>query len=512
MNEKIKLNYLLFLIGLVGVFVAHWSGLVEVVTRWNKQEEYGHGFFIPMLTLWFLWDRKSAIVSAIGKGSYLSLLFVGVALVFLVLGEVTALYLLIQLGFILSLLGLVLAFGGSLMFRVMFVPIFFLIFSIPLPYFIEALLTAKLQLLSSDFGVAFLRLIGTSVYLEGNLIDLGQYRLQVVEACSGLRYLYPLMSIGFLMAYMYHESYIKKAVIFITTIPITVLMNSARIAMVGILVDTWGNEMADGFLHYFEGWIVFMLCLAILLAEVWVFEKLGQKRPVMVAIDLPKIPIKTATEADRTINYALITYLAFIVLSVAVVNVLSSRLELKPMRQELASFPLRINTWIGSESSLSRQEIDALGFSDYFLADYNKKGSKSVNYYIAYYASQRKGVSPHSPQVCMPGGGWVINSLDRKLIGFTNGLQFEVNKVIIEKGGQKQMVIYWFEQRGRHIASEYWMKWYLFKDALFKNRTDGALIRMVTPISADETDQEAENRLIDLLKDTQPLIGQFVPE
>lgn len=512
MSDKNKLNFYLFTIALLSIFVAYWSGLVEVVTRWNKQEEYGHGFFIPMLTLWFLWDRKSAIVASLGKGNYLSLLFVAVALVFLILGEVTALYLLIQLGFILSLLGLMLAFGGALLFRVTFVPIFFLVFSIPLPYFIEALLTAKLQLLSSDFGVAFLRMIGTSVYLEGNLIDLGQYRLQVVEACSGLRYLYPLMSIGFLMAYMYHESNIKKAVIFITTIPITVLMNSARIAMVGILVDNWGNEMADGFLHYFEGWIVFMLCLAILLAEVWVFEWLGQKRPVMVAIDLPKIAIKSAHVKSNAINSPLSLYLLCMFISIAVVNVLSSRTEIQPQRKEFSTFPLKIGQWTGSEMGITKQETEVLGFTDYFMADFLNKENQSVNYYIAYYASQRKGVSPHSPQVCMPGGGWSINSLQRKPITFDGGAQFDVNRVIIEKTGQRQMVIYWFEQRGRHIASEYWMKWYLFRDALLENRTDGALIRLVTKIAPDESEESAENRLIGLLKESEPLLAQYVPK
>ena len=512
MNEKNKLNYYLFLIGLIGIFIAHWSGLVEIVSRWNKQEEYGHGFFIPMLSLWFLWDRKKAIIAAIGKGSYLGLFFSVIALVFLILGEVTALYLLIQLGFIIAILGLVLAFGGTLLFRVTFIPIFFLVFSIPLPYFVEALLTAKLQLLSSDFGVAFLRLIGTSVYLEGNLIDLGQYRLQVVEACSGLRYLYPLMSIGFLIAYMYQESLLKRCILFLSTIPITVLMNSARIAMVGILVDKWGNEMADGFLHYFEGWIVFMLCLAILMAEVWIFEFFGKSRAVMVAVDLPKIVIKPAKLRSNGLSYSLLSYLAFVLLSIVTVVILSSRQETTPIRKELSSFPLQISNWIGVESGLSRQEIEALGFTDYLLVDYKNAENKSVNYYIAYYASQRKGVSPHSPQVCMPGGGWAINSLERTSIHLNNGNQMQVNKVIIEKAGQRQIVFYWFEQRGRQIASEYWMKWYLFRDALMLNRTDGALIRLVTAIGPEETEDTAQKRLVGLLQDSEPLLHQFVPE
>lgn len=102
------------------------------------------------------------------------------------------------------------------------------------------------------------------VFLEGNIIDLGVYQLQVVEACSGLRYLFPLMSLGFIAAYFYQAAFWKRAIVFLMTIPITILMNSFRIGVIGVMVDNWGISMAEGFLHDFEGWIIFMACAAIL--------------------------------------------------------------------------------------------------------------------------------------------------------------------------------------------------------------------------------------------------------
>src|SRR5262249_53361207 len=150
---------------------------------------------------------------------------------------------------------IVLAAGGYSLLRVTIVPIAFLLFAIPLPYFIDAKLTLQLQLISSQLGAFVIRQFGIPVFLEGNVIDLGNYKVLVVEACSGLRYLFPLLSLSFLAAYLFRAAMWQRAIVFLSAIPITVLMNSARIGMIGVTMDRWGPKMADGVLHYFEGWI-----------------------------------------------------------------------------------------------------------------------------------------------------------------------------------------------------------------------------------------------------------------
>src|SRR6185369_7388713 len=117
-------------------------------------------------------------------------------------------------GFLVALLGIVLTVGGPSLLKVTFIPIAFLVFAIPLPYFIDSELSFRLQLISSELGVFFIRLFGVSVYLTGNVIDLGNYKLQVVEACSGLRYLYPLLSLGFLAAYLFQAPLWQRALVF----------------------------------------------------------------------------------------------------------------------------------------------------------------------------------------------------------------------------------------------------------------------------------------------------------
>ena len=512
MNFQLTSNQKLFIFALIMAFVAYFGGLSDLITRWNKQEEYGHGYFIPLITLWFLWSRKSALIASIGESSWVGPALIAIATIGLILGELSAIFVLIQFGFILTIIGLVLSYGGKSLLKVSYLPIAFLLFAIPLPYFVGAQLSWRLQIISSELGVHILRLLGNSVYLEGNVIDLGVYKLQVVEACSGLRYLYPLLSISFLMAYMYKAALWKRILVFLSAIPITIVMNSVRIAMVGILVNHWGNGMADGFLHYFEGWIVFMICLLILVAEILLLEKFGQKRSFWQAVDVPVVQAVAPLGTEISPSKPLLISIAIILASLLAVTVLGGRQEIIPAREKFVTFPTKINGWLAKEESLDKATETFLGVDDYLLADYKEPTKGSVNFYVAYYASQHKGVSPHSPQVCMPGGGWVISSLDRIEIQVANKKDFYVNRTVINKDNHRQVVYYWFEQRGRHIANEYYMKWYLLKDAIQRNRTDGALVRVTTYLRPTENEAAADKRIQEFLHDSLPLLDSYVPK
>jgi exosortase D (VPLPA-CTERM-specific) len=508
-----------YLLGLTFLFlmIAYWGGLTELVSRWEKQEEYGHGFFLPVISLWILWKRKDALQASWGESSPFGLFFVFTGILMLIVGEISAIYILIQYGFLISLIGIVLTSGGVSLAKVSLMPILFLIFAIPLPYFVDAQLSWKLQLLSSQIGVGILRLFGTSVFLEGNVIDLGIYKLQVVDACSGLRYLYPLLSIGFLISYMYQSKLWQKLAVFISAIPITILMNSLRISFVGLLVNKWGSEMADGFLHYFEGWVIFMACLLLLLCEIKIFEYFGLKRPLSNAIDLPDIKVDQILKKSKQLTVAqILTFVTIISASVFVYS-FNERAEIHPSRMPLSSFPLTLDAWKARESSLDKQVETALGLDDYVLADYSQPGAKPdqddrINFYVAYYSSQRKGVSPHSPQVCMPGGGWVITSLQDKEVKVAGVKPFMVNRAVIEREHNKQVVYYWFDQRGRQISNEYWMKWYLLTDSITKNRTDGALVRVTTFLGNNDTLEAADERLAYFLQSAVPKLKLYVPE
>jgi EpsI family protein len=153
-----------------------------------------------------------------------------------------------------------------------------------------------------------------------------------------------------------------------------------------------------------------------------------------------------------------------------------------------------------------------LGLTDYILSNYTKADNRSVNLYVAYYASQRKGVSPHSPSVCIPGNGWQISEFERtRYTDAASGTDLPYNRVIVEKDSQRQIVYYWFEQRGLKIENEWWSKWYLLKDAILRNRTDGALVRLTTPIYRNETEAEADRRLQTFIREAVPSLAGYLP-
>ncbi len=496
--------------------VAFSEGLVQLVDRWTKQEEYGHAFFIPLLSVWLLWMRRDAIVQSIGRPSWFGLVVVLASIGMLVIGNLSAIYILAQVGFVLSLAGILMTFGGLSLLRICLLPLFFLLFAIPLPFFVDAALSWRLQLISSELGVFFIRLLNIPVYLEGNVIDLGEYQLLVAEACSGLRYLYPLLSLGFLTAYFFNAPLWQRSLLFLSTIPITIFMNSARIGMIGVLVNYWGIGMAEGFLHYFQGWAIFAACGLVLAGEIYLLNKFTSGRSFFESLRFPEVKAVKASGSPIPAKKMSPLFSAVASLGIAFVLIfsISNRVESVPDRQRFVSFPKQIGEWKGRTSFLRPRIELFLGVDDYILANYNSPGQQSINLYIAYYKSQRNGVSPHSPQACIPGGGWFITDLNEKQylqVSDGNGGPMPYNRVVIQRGDVKQIVYYWFDQRGRKIANEYWAKWYLLKDAILMNRTDGTLVRLVTPVSQTESEEAADKRLTEFMSKLMEKTKKYIP-
>jgi exosortase D (VPLPA-CTERM-specific) len=428
----------------------------------------------------------------------------------------------VQYGFIALVTGLVVAAVGVRGALAVWVPLAYLLFMVPLPNFLYNNLSQSLQLISSSIGVGVVRLFDISVHLEGNVIDLGTYKLQVVEACSGLRYLFPLMSFGFLIASLYQAPFWQRALVFLSTLPITVLMNSFRIGVIGVLVEHWGISMAEGFLHAFEGWIIFLGCLAVLLLEIWLLHKLtGQDGAIWDRIDLTlpeSSDINLHLPQGWRSQAPLLACVALLAAFTVGTRGLDTRPEDVPSREPFLQFPLLHQNWLGREEPLDTPVVESLKLTDYLMANYRHPDYRvPVNFYVAYYDSQRKGASIHSPRACIPGGGWVIKDLSQVEVDATLGISslrgpVRVNRVIVQKGQNRQLVYYWFQQRGRSMTNEYLVKWYLFWDSLTRNRTDGALIRLVVSVPDGTELDSADAQLRRFLGDFNPLLERYVPE
>jgi EpsI family protein len=196
-----------------------------------------------------------------------------------------------------------------------------------------------------------------------------------------------------------------------------------------------------------------------------------------------------------------------------IATALPQRVEATPARRDFSEFPLTIGDWQGKGNRIEQIYLNDLKLDDYVIADFTAPGKLPINFYVAYYASQKKGQSAHSPRTCMPGGGWEINSLTQHEIdGLTPAGKLRVNRSLIQLGDNRQLVYYWFQQRGRNLTNEYMVKSYIFWDALTRNRTDGALVRLTMPIPPGFDLAEADKQLGAFVRLASPLLGAYVPE
>lgn len=507
----------------VAVIAAFLPGLRFMVANWELVEEYSYGYFIPVISAFLIWQKSDRLRQFELRGSYAGLLLVAVALGLGAIGEFSAIRLFSQYGFIVALVGLSVCLIGWRGTRIIAVPLAILLFMIPLPQFLLRELSQQLQLVSSEIGVALIRLFGISVFLEGNVIDLGSYKLQVVEACSGLRYLFPLMVLGFLAAYFFKGAWWKRALIVLSTIPLTIGINSLRIGLIGITVEYWGSAMAEGLLHDFEGWFMFMLCIVLLIGEMSLLARIGGRPESLRSVFGLEYPEPVATGAPVSVRRFSTPMLVGSLLFAAVGAALAwapAREQIRPQRTPFAQFPMSLpGGWAGRADHLDRDVLATLALDDYMIANYTRPGEPWVNFYSAYYATQSGGQSTHSPRTCIPGGGWEITQFDESPLTLfapnpattAAAGSLTVNRAIIQKGEQRQLVYYWFSQRGRVMTSEVAVKWFILQDGITRDRSDGALVRLVTPILPSEGVERAERRLTAFLSTIAPRLPDHVP-
>ncbi|MGY6275981.1 VPLPA-CTERM-specific exosortase XrtD [Methylomonas sp. MgM2] len=517
-NDQIFITLASWGASLLLICLVFHESLTEMVNIWVNQEEYSHGFFIPLISVYLIWVRRQELSFVKNfRASILGLVILLFGMALFVLGGLATIQAFQHYAFIIAVIGVFTAAFGLNGLKRFWVPLLFLVFMVPFPQFFINNLSSKLQLISSWLGVEFIRACDIMVYLEGNVIDLGGYKLQVVDACSGLRYLFPLASLSFLCAYLFKGPFWQKVLVFLSSIPLTIFMNSFRIGVIGLLVNIWGTEMAEGFLHDFEGWAVFLLCMVLLFIEMWLFSRLnGQKTGFSELVQLPEEWFLNAGKAQMGfyLNKSVYAVLGLIVAFGIAGQYARGGEEIIPQRKAFLNFPMQLDAWQGRRDYIEQKYIDTLKLTDYIVVNYLAPDTNvPVNLYSAYYESQREGASVHSPRSCIPGDGWQITSFEQRSFPDLRiqGTPLQINRAVIEKGEYKQLVYYWFQQRGRSITDEYLMKWYLFYDALTMHRTDGALVRLVTSLDKGQNIELADKRLQAFMQDLVKVLPEYLP-
>jgi exosortase len=248
--------------------------LYYMVLHWRDSDDYSHGFLVAPLALYFAWENRRRLRRAAIEPSWWGVVPLLLGALALAVGRLGVELMAMRTAFVLTLNGLVLLLLGWPIYRILAFPLLFLFMMVPLPQSLVNVIAFPLQLIAADIAVQALHLLQVPALREGNIIHLPGTQLFVAEACSGLRSLMALGTLGVVFAYFFRKKWAERAILVASTIPIAVIVNAFRVGLTGVLTYGWGPEMAEGVIHQTEGFFTFGLALALLFVEAWLLSKL----------------------------------------------------------------------------------------------------------------------------------------------------------------------------------------------------------------------------------------------
>jgi exosortase D (VPLPA-CTERM-specific) len=474
-------------------------------------EDYSGGLLIVPISVWLAWRKRDELSRLDVGPDWRGLGLMALAIAIFVVGELGAELFTTRVSLIVFLIGAVWLLYGWKAVACLRFALLFLFFILPLPGFIHRNMTFPLQLISSAMSVRLMQLFGYSVYREGNVIDIGFTQLQVVEACNGLRFILPMLTIGVLFAFLNWKPWWQRLVLIAACVPIAVLANIVRIAGTGVIAHIWGVKAAEGFFHDFSGWVVFMACLAVFVVLNFGLDKIP-RRPQPQRADAPSGP--------GVVRLSWLPVTAAVILMAVTPAIVAHMGSVPPvpLKQPLTDFPTRFGDWAGRPSPMEAKIWDQVGGQDYVIIDFENGGQPPVNFYAAYYEYQRKaGDFIHSPKLCLPGAGWFVEQNRVRAIalerpGAAAGKRLVFNEMEIHKNQFHQLVYFWYQGRGRNFTSEYLAKFYMVWDGIFRRRTDGALVRLIRPIGPNESIESARSVLDPFAAFVSMTLGEHLPD
>jgi exosortase len=251
---------------LIGALMAaiYYHVLAKLVMDWWQIPDFSHGFLVPVFAAYLVWVKKEVLLDIELAPTWSGIVVVALGLVVLLLGVYGAELFLSRASLVILLAGLVLCFGGRQLLKELRFVLLVLLLAIPIPAIIFNEITLPLQILASKLASALLPLFGVPVLREGNVIELSVMKLEVAEACSGIRSLMSLFTLSVFYGYFLEKSFLRRAVLALASIPIAIAANAVRIMGTGLCVQYWDPDKATGFFHEFSGWVMFLVSLGCL--------------------------------------------------------------------------------------------------------------------------------------------------------------------------------------------------------------------------------------------------------
>jgi exosortase len=254
-----------------------YAGIVPgMVMDWYKDDNYSHGFIVPLISGWFLYSRREELKKALVEPWGPGLLVIIFGLIQLTVAWLGTEYFTMRSSLVVLLAGMTLYLFGKGVFRIALLPLAYLLFMVPIPYIIYDALAFPLKLFITRVSVWFLKTVGIVVWREGNILMFPEVTFEVADACSGTRSLMSLLALGVAYAVISQTSNLKRWIIVFATVPIAIFTNALRVIVTGILAQWWGAKAAEGFFHEFAGLVVFALAMVLLVLLGTILGRVGK--------------------------------------------------------------------------------------------------------------------------------------------------------------------------------------------------------------------------------------------
>jgi exosortase D (VPLPA-CTERM-specific) len=498
--------YGILLLLALSVIAGFWPFIESMAQRWDT-EDSNYCFLVVPLFLYLCWEKHQQFKFTEFSWSAWGLVAYVLAMALMVVGELGAAETLVHIG----LWALLLAAGiflYGIRLRNLWFEFLVLAFIVPLPPFLIRTLTANLKLLATSLSVNLLRLMDISVMQDGNILDIGVQQLQVVDACSGLRYVMAMFLMALLLGHFFGRGRLPQLLLLLFVLPVTIAINGFRIFLTAVLYVKGYPEFAEKFFHDFAGLALF-LCAGVLL-----FALL-----TMLNRWLPAAAPRPAWHDRGGDGRSMRSVCALAALFCALVfgggwslnNVQAG--QIIPERQTFANFPLEINGWQGQREYISEEILAQLWSDDYVKVTFSRPDRPGQHIYllIPYYAYQKTRHTAHAPQSCLLGGGWALSGTRDRQVAVSGMETINIRTMLLQKGKSNLVAGYFFLGRGRVVVSPWMNKLYLLWDAFSQRRTDGALVR-VEMIIADNQVSEANYEDLDtFILELWKILPQYIP-
>jgi exosortase D (VPLPA-CTERM-specific) len=436
-------------LALVAALLALYLPVLErLVAQWWNDSNYSHGFLIPFFVAFVVWERRERLRRIAPQPSWIGLAVLAASVALLFVGLLGAELFITRISFLGAILGILLFLRGWPLVRALWFPLGAMLLMIPLPAIIYNQIVFPLQLLASRVAAAGLNGFHlVPVLRQGNVLILPNTQLEVAEACSGIRSLMSMFALGLVYGYYAETRGWARVLLCIAILPIAVLSNAARVMFAGVSAQYWGESSVEGLPHLISGVVLFVVATLALIgfhSLMKVFFGEGQSAP--------EVPLPAAGEPGPSFRMnppRLAAAILLLVGAAAATHTLSHNQSV-PLRQPLQNVPLQIDSWQGRDLPPLENDVLAIGgMDDYLNRVYTQDPQHFLSLYVGYYRSQATGDSIHSPKNCLPGNGWQEASAGEVDLSMPDGSKRAVNRYVIEQGGEREVVLYWYQAHGR---------------------------------------------------------------